>query len=134
MKLALATAALLPLHCGPIPPEQRAVPAGRYSYEVAVALPGAADSTHYIGTLIVDAATPASLGGRFEVPGLERTWRDGAFDVVSYRLVADVPGDSVALVHHLRPLGVGRAPRCTVAATRPGAYVEGRCTLRAVAP
>ena len=60
--------------------------------------------------------------------------RDGRFDVVSYRMVARRPSDSLWVVHYIRPLGEGRTPRCTVGATRPGYFVDGRCTLRSVAP
>lgn len=134
MKLALAATLLLPLHCGPLPVEQRVVPTGRYAYEVAVLLPGAADSSAFRGTLVIDGASPDALSGHLEVPELDRALADGRFDVVSYRMVATRPADSLAIVHHLRPLGAGRAPRCTVGATRPGYYVEGRCTLRAVHP
>ena len=134
MKLALAVAMLLPLHCGPIPPDERAIPTGRYAYEVAVQLPGAADSTFFRGTMVVDAASPASLSAHLEVADLEPALADGHFNVVSYRLVGTRPTDSLSVVHNLRPLGAGRTPRCTVGATRPGFFAEGRCTLRAVKP
>ena len=135
MRLAVAAAALLsPLHCGPLPIEQRVVPAGRYAYEVAVRLPDAADSTYFRGTLVVERSTPDSLTAHLEVPELERSLVDGRFDMVSYRMVANRPGDTLNLVHYIRPLGEGRTPRCTVGATRPGYFVDGRCTLRSVAP
>jgi hypothetical protein len=133
MKLALALLAL-PLNCGPLPVEERAMPTGRYAYEAAVRLPGDADSTYFRGTLVVDVATPESVAAHLEVPELERALADGRFNVVSYRLVGTRPADSLSVVHHLRPLGAGRTPRCIVGATRPGFFAEGRCTLRAIAP
>jgi hypothetical protein len=134
MKLALAAAMLAPLHCGPIPPEERAIPTGRYAYEVAVRLPDAADSTFFRGTLVVDAASPTVLAAHLEVADLDAALADGHFNVVSYRLVGTRPTDSLSVVHHLRPMGAGRAPRCTAGATRPGFFAEGRCSLRAVSP
>ena len=131
---SLAAVMAVPLHCGPLPVEQRVVPTGRYAYEVAVRLPDSPDSTYFRGTLIVESSTPDSLAAHLEVPELDRPLVDGRFDVVSYRMVARRPSDSLWVVHYIRPLGDGRTPRCTVGATRPGYFVDGRCTLRSVAP
>lgn len=128
--LLIATAAAVsPLRCGPPPRDERPLATGRYAYEAVVLLPGRRDSTRLAGELSVDAATPDSLTGRVAVPGLAASWREARFDVVGYRVVVPMAGDSAtALVHSIRR--DGDAARCHVSASAPGAFVEGRCTLR----
>lgn len=131
--LIAAAVAASPLRCGPPPRDERPLSTGPYAYEAAVPIPGRPDSLRLAGIVHVDASTPDSLHGRVAVPGLAARWREARFDVVGWRVVVPLAGDSAtALVHSLRR--DGRTVRCHVGASSPGTFVEGRCTLRPTAP
>lgn len=116
-----------------VPPEERVFPAGRYEYRARVLLPGAADSVDFRGALALDAVTPDSLAGRWEVPGYAPELRENHFNVVSYNVHARIGAgaDTLTLVHAIQQSGTPAAPECSVSVTRPGYHAPGRCELRA---
>jgi hypothetical protein len=66
--VALAASACVKSH---VPPEDRVIPSGRYAYRATLLPPGTADSVVYQGTLVLDAVTPDSVVGRWEVAGYD---------------------------------------------------------------
>lgn len=125
----LIAAAVVPLRCGPPPRDERPIPTGRYAYQATVPVAGRPDSLRLAGFVHVDAATPDSLLGRVDVPGLAATWREAPFEVVGYRVVVPLVGDTArTLVHSIGR--DGNRVRCHVSVSAPGSFVDGRCTLR----
>lgn len=114
-----------------VPPEDRVFPPGRYEYRAAVLLPGAADSVRYAGALVLDAVTPDSFAGRWEVPGYDHTLRENRWNVASYEVHAVVTprGDTLTLIHSIERGRVVNEPACRVSVTRPGYHAQGTCTL-----
>lgn len=114
-----------------VPPEERVIPAGRYAYRAALLPPGAADSAVYQGTLVLDAVTPDSLSGRWEVAGYDPALREGRWNVASYEVHArtGTGADTLTVIHHIER-GRGGEPLCRVSITRTGYLADGSCTLR----
>lgn len=129
------TAALLALAAcvkSYVPPEERVFPAGRYEYHARLLPPGASDSVDYRGALVLEAVTPDSLAGRWEVPGYAPELRANHFNVVSYNVHARTGSgaDTLTVVHAIRRGRGPASPRCSASITRPGYLAEGSCTLR----
>jgi hypothetical protein len=110
-----------------VPPGERVFPAGRYVYHARLLPPGARDSADYRGTLVLEAVTPDSLGGRWEVPGYAPELRANHFNVVAYNVHARIGAgpDSLIALHTLQRDPAGGAPRCSLrdllqALPRPG--------------
>lgn len=126
----LAASACVKSH---VPPEERVIPSGRYQYQAKLLPPGASDSVAYSGTLALDAVTPDSLAGRWEVPGYDPALRESRWNVASYEAHARIGtgADSLTVIHHIKR-GRGDQPGCRVSITRTGYYADGSCTLRLV--
>lgn len=114
-----------------VPPEDRIIPTGRYEYRATLLPPGAADSVTFQGILVVDAATPDSLAGRWEVAGYDPALRENRWNVASYEVHARTGAgtDALTVIHHVKR-GRGDAPGCRVSITRTGYLADGTCTLR----
>lgn len=115
-----------------VPPEDRVFPPGRYEYRATVLPPGATDSVRYAGALVLDAVTPDSLAGRWEVQGYEPALRENRWNVASYEVhaIATSGADTLTLIHSIKRGPAENEPACRVSATRPGYHAEGTCTLR----
>jgi len=118
--------------CGPVPPEERLFPPGRYAYQARYLPPGASDSITRTGFLVLTGVTPDSLVGRWEVDGYDGRLVEAYHNVVSYYVLARAANgaDSVLVGHYIR--GKGDAPLldCRASVTRPGYLEKGSCTLR----
>jgi hypothetical protein len=124
--IALAT------RCGPVPPDERVFPAGRYAYEARYLPPESADSVTRTGVLVLSEVTPDSLVGHWEVEGYDEKFVEAYHNVVSFYLIshAENGADSVLVTHYIRGDGDEPALGCRVAVTRPGYLEDGRCSLR----
>lgn len=124
----LAASACVKSH---VPPKDRVIPSGRYAYRATLLPPGTVDSVTYTGALALDAVTPDSVLGRWEVPGYDPALRESRWNVASYEVHAriDTGADTLTVIHHIER---GRAdqPDCRVSITRTGHHADGSCTLR----
>ena len=127
----LAASACVKSH---VPPEDRVIPSGRYAYRATLLPPGASDSVTYQGTLVLDAVTPDSVAGRWEVPGYDADLRENRWNVASYEVHAGIGGgaDSLLVIHHVKRSRAADQPGCRVSITRTGYHADGTCTLRLV--
>lgn len=125
----LAASACVKSH---VPPEDRAIPAGRYEYRATLLPPGTADSATYPGTLVLDAVTPDSVAGRWEVAGYDPAPRENRWNVASYEVHARTGGgaDTLTVIHHIKRGRTADQPACRVSVTRTGYHADGSCTLR----
>lgn len=133
--LGLALLALVP-RCGPVPPEERVFPPGRYAYQARHLLPGATDSVTRSGVLVLAEVTPDSLVGHWEVAGYARKLVEAKHNVVSYYLLNWTEGgaDSVLVSHYVRGKGDDPMLECRTSVSRPDYREEGWCTLERVEP
>jgi hypothetical protein len=117
-----------------VPPEDRVIPSGRYAYRATLLPPGASDSVTWQGTLVLDAVTPDSVAGRWEVPGYEPALRENRWNVASYEVHARIgaTADSLIVIHHVERSHAADQPGCRVSITRTGYHADGSCTLRLV--
>ncbi|WP_420129092.1 hypothetical protein [Longimicrobium sp.] len=127
--LLLAASACVKSH---VPPEERPIGTGRYEYAAALRLPGDMAIDLAGGTLVVNASTPDSLAGRWEVTGYDPELRENRWNVASYEVQARVVwgADTVAVIHHIKRSRDPRRPECRVSVTRTGYHESGGCTLR----
>lgn len=125
----LAASACVKSH---VPPEDRVIGTGRYEYAAALRLPGDTAIDLAGGTLVVDASTPDSLSGRWEVAGYDPALRENRWNVASYEVHASVVrgADTVTVIHHIKRGRDPRRPECRVSVTRTGYHESGGCTLR----
>jgi hypothetical protein len=132
---ALALLALVP-RCGPVPPEERVFPPGRYAYQARHLLPEATDSVTRSGFLVLAEVAPDSLVGQWEVEGYSRKFVEAYHNVVSYYLLnwAESGADSVLVSHYVRGNGDQPTLDCRTSVTRPDYRKEGWCTLERVDP
>ena len=129
---ALLAAALL-RGCAPTPAAERTFPPGRWTYEARWRPPGAAAPVRRAGALVLDAVTPDSLVGRWEVPGYLPGFPHNDFTVVSYFVTAHAVegGDTLVVSHYLRrdPRTGAVSCRLTVATRTEGYRDEGSCEV-----
>jgi hypothetical protein len=125
----LAASACVKSH---VPPDDRVIPSGRYAYQATLLPPGASDSVTYQGTLVLDAVTPDSVAGRWEVPGYDADLRENRWNVASYEVHARIGAgaDSLTVIHHVERSRAADRPGCRVSITRTGYHADGSCTLR----
>lgn len=124
----LAASACVKSH---VPPEDRVIPSGRYAYRATLLPPGSADSVVYQGTLVLDAVTPDSVAGGWEVAGYDADLRENRWNVASYEVHArtGTGPDSLTVIHHIERGGADE-PVCRVSITRTGYHADGSCALR----
>ena len=115
-------------------PEDRVFSPGRYEYSATLPLPGATSGREFRGTLVLDAVTPDSLAGRWEVTGYDPAFVENRWNVASYDLQARLVSgaDTLTLVHDVERGRTPDAPECRVSVTRAGYHEDGTCTLRPV--
>ena len=134
--LPLLLAALARVSCAPTPTAERVFPAGRYAYEASWRPPGASAPVRRAGTLVLDAVTPDSLVGRWEVPGYLPAFPHNDFTVVSYYVTAhaEAGGDTLVVSHYLRRDARTGSVGCRLSvATRTEGYGEdGSCAVTRV--
>ncbi|HEX6371073.1 MAG TPA: hypothetical protein VF006_19300 [Longimicrobium sp.] len=125
----LAASACVKSH---VPREDRVIPAGRYAYTATLKLPDVADSVALRGTLVLDAVTPDSVAGRWEVSGYDPELRENRWNVASYEVHArtGAGADSLTVIHHVKRGRAADQPDCRVSITRTGYHADGTCTLR----
>ncbi len=131
----LAAALLARGTCAPTPAAERLFPAGRYAYEGRWQPPDATAPVRRTGTLVLDAVTPDSLVGRWEVAGYLPSFPHNDFTVVSYYVTAYAveARDTLVVSHYLRRDARTGAIGCRLSvATRTAAYrADGSCTVSA---
>jgi hypothetical protein len=115
-----------------VPPEDRVIPAGRYEYHATLLPPGTAEFEAYTGTLVLDAVTPDSIDGRWEVTGYDADLRENRWNVASYEVHARIGegADSLTVIHHIKRGRADGQPECRVSVTRTEYHADGLCTLR----
>jgi hypothetical protein len=125
----LAASACVKSH---VPPEERVIGSGRYEYAAALRLPGDTAIDLAGGTLVVNASTPDSLSGRWEVAGYDSALGENRWNVASYEVHARIArgADTVTAIHHIKRGRDARRPDCRVSVTRTGYHESGGCTLR----
>ena len=108
------------------------IPAGRYEYHATLLPPGTADFVAYTGVLVLDAVTPDSVAGGWEVAGYDADLRENRWNVASYEVHARTGegADSLIVIHHIKRGRVDGQPECRVSITRTDYHADGLCTLR----
>ena len=84
------------------------------------------------GTLVVNASTPDSFSGRWEVAGYDSALLENRWNVASYEVHARIArgADTVTVIHHIKRGRNAQRPECRVSVTRTGYHETGGCTLR----